>query len=226
VWLLEELELEYTIKPYFRTNGPRAPPALKQVHPLGKAPVVVVEYPDGKRKVVAESGHIISFLIRNFDHSKKLTPGNDDEFDQVEYFTHMCEGSLQPMLTFLVVLDAGGSKAPWLAKKVITEYNHKIAQGYNYPEALSCLDLLEHQIGVNVNKVTGSSQDVFFVGDKLSGADIILSFPVAELCILGGRLGDALDKAKYPHLVRWSHEISDRPAYKRALEKTKSFVKP
>src|SRR6185369_13492646 len=45
LWLLEELELPYEIVKYQRMEGiPLAPPELKQVHPLGKSPVITDDY--------------------------------------------------------------------------------------------------------------------------------------------------------------------------------------
>ncbi len=60
LWLLEEMGTPYEIKKYQRdavTN--LAPPELKEVHPLGKSPVVT---DDGE--VLAESGMIIDVLAR------------------------------------------------------------------------------------------------------------------------------------------------------------------
>lgn len=51
VWLLEELGVEYTIKRYERGSDMLAPKELREVHPLGKAPIIT----DGD-VTVAESG--------------------------------------------------------------------------------------------------------------------------------------------------------------------------
>lgn len=53
VWLLEELGLEYEVKRYERMSNMLAPPELKQIHPLGKSPVIT----DGD-VTVAESGEL------------------------------------------------------------------------------------------------------------------------------------------------------------------------
>ena len=58
LWLLEELGLEYEIKPYQRDpNTMLAPAALRDVHPLGKSPVIT----DGDL-TLAESGAIVEYL--------------------------------------------------------------------------------------------------------------------------------------------------------------------
>jgi glutathione S-transferase len=50
----------------------------------------------------------------------------------------------------------------------------------------------------------------FFVGNELTGADIMLSFVVEAA---GARLDP------YPNLVKYRARIHDRPAYKRGIEK-------
>lgn len=57
LWLLEELSVPYEIKEYKRnTETMLAPPELKQIHPLGKSPVIEnTETGD----VIAESGAIV-----------------------------------------------------------------------------------------------------------------------------------------------------------------------
>ena len=62
LWLLEELAVPYDLRRYRRDPVSRlAPAALKEVHPLGKSPVLV----DGDT-VVAESGAIIEYLAERF----------------------------------------------------------------------------------------------------------------------------------------------------------------
>ena len=74
LWLLEELELPYEIKRYQRQTSMLAPPELKKVHPLGKAPVIT----DGDR-VVAESGAILEYLQETYDSAQQLRPLGREE---------------------------------------------------------------------------------------------------------------------------------------------------
>ena len=60
LWLLEELELDYTIKSYQRDAQTNLAPAeLEAVHPLGKSPILS----DGDNTLI-ESGAIIDYLLR------------------------------------------------------------------------------------------------------------------------------------------------------------------
>lgn len=62
LWLLEELGVAYTLKMYRRDPHTKlAPPALKEIHPLGKSPVIT----DGEL-VIAESGAIIEYLVETY----------------------------------------------------------------------------------------------------------------------------------------------------------------
>lgn len=218
-WLLEELGLDYEIKPYKRDAEIRAPKELADVHSLGKSPVLEVEYPDGARKTVAESGHIVSFLTRNFDKNNVFKPTSEQEFDDVEYYSLMSEGTLQPALSFIVVLRRGGEKAPWAMKSVIRTYNDKVMEAFNFPETLKCFDLLEKRLVEKSKKST----ELYIAGERLSSADILLSFPVVEQVVFGDKLGSAFNKEEYPQLVTWAKQIRARPAYIRAQEKTKKF---
>ena len=58
VWFLEELGAPYELEIYVRNEMGRAPPELKNAHPLGKSPVI-----DDNGFVLAESGAIALYLL-------------------------------------------------------------------------------------------------------------------------------------------------------------------
>ena len=68
LWLLEELGVDYEIERHGRDKRTTlAPPELLDIHPLGKAPVIV---DDGN--TVAESGAIIEYLVNKYDDGTLL----------------------------------------------------------------------------------------------------------------------------------------------------------
>ena len=69
LWLLEELGLDYDIKTYKRGPDMRAPRELKNIHPLGKSPVL-----EEDNAVYAESGAITGYLIDRYDTSGAFKP--------------------------------------------------------------------------------------------------------------------------------------------------------
>src|SRR5260370_41550042 len=70
LWLLEELGLPYEIKRYQRDPQTMlAPASLREVHPLGKSPVMT----DGDA-TLAESGAIMEYLIERYGGGRRITP--------------------------------------------------------------------------------------------------------------------------------------------------------
>ena len=90
LWLLEELEMPYKRIDYQRdANTHMAPESLKEVHPLGKAPVMV----DGDA-VLCESSVVMEFII-NQDEQHRLRPAQGSaEYYQYLEWSHFAEGSL------------------------------------------------------------------------------------------------------------------------------------
>ena len=104
-WLLEELGLDYELEIYHRLETRRAPEELKQIHPLGKSPVVEV---DGQ--VIAESGAIAEYLLERYDTENRLAPSTDDWAERARFlqWLHYPEGSaFAPMLMILLKLSSG-----------------------------------------------------------------------------------------------------------------------
>lgn len=120
MWLLEELQLRYELKTFKRRADKLAPAELKEVHPLGKSPVVTIEVPGSdKPMVLAESGAIIEYLCDHFgkDHPA-LVPeryvagregqvgGEREEWMRYRYFMHYTEGSFMPILVMTLINDS------------------------------------------------------------------------------------------------------------------------
>ena len=91
VWLCEELALPYTLKHYKRDAVTiLAPPELKQLHPLGAAPVIT----DGEM-VLAESGAIVQYIIEKYGGGRlSLGPAHPDHA-QYLYWFHLANANLQ-----------------------------------------------------------------------------------------------------------------------------------
>lgn len=153
LWLLEELGLPYEIRRYQRDARTRlAPPALKAVSPLGKAPVIT----DGGRLVI-ESGAIVDYLIRRHGGGRLQPDPASAAYDDYVQWLHYAEGSaMLPLMLRLYVGRLGEAGAP-LQPRIQGE--------------------LENHLGFVDWALQGRE---FLVGDGLTGADIQMSF-VAEL---------------------------------------------
>ncbi|EMX0220632.1 glutathione S-transferase [Vibrio fluvialis] len=182
IWLLEELEVEYQIVPYQRDSLTfLAPPELKAVHPLGKSPVIEI---DGR--VIAESGAITEYLIERFA-PQRLAPARDSA-DYIDYlqWLHFAESSGILPLLLKLFLAKGGAKTQFL-------------EGYANSEAAKVLGYVNAQLeGKN-----------YLVADKLSGADIMMSF-IAE----GVQTSGMLDH--FPNIKAYLSGLSTLPAYQKA----------
>ena len=116
LWLLEELKLEYELKTYKRIEK-QAPPELKKIHPLGKAPIISIQAEDASEPLIlAESGPIIEYLIDHFgpglapkkyqDGKENQVQGESEEWMRYRYFMHYAEGSLMPVLVFALLMSS------------------------------------------------------------------------------------------------------------------------
>ena len=107
LWLLEELGLPYEVVQHHRhPETRRAPEALREVHPLGKSPVLV----DGGQAVI-ESGAIIEHVIdRHGDDRLRPARGTDTE-TLYRQWLHFSEGSLMlPLLMALIAVPDGSER--------------------------------------------------------------------------------------------------------------------
>jgi glutathione S-transferase len=159
LWLLEELELPYEIKPYQRDATTNlAPESLKKIHPLGKSPVVR----DGDT-VVIESGAILEYLVRKYGKGRLAPAESSPDWPRYLQFMHYAEGSA--MLPVMLRLYAGrlGEAAAPLAPRITSE--------------------LENHLGFLDSQLAGRD---WFVGDDLTAADIQLSFVIQAARMLYG----------------------------------------
>jgi glutathione S-transferase len=139
----------YELVKYQRmTPVPLAPPELKELHPLGKSPVIE----DNGHKI-AESGAVVEYIIDTYGKGK-FRPAKDsaDYWPYIEWL-HFAEGSaMLPLMLALYTSMLGDGAAP-LKPRVDSEIaNH--------------LSYMDNALGKND----------FFVANTLSGADVMLIF--------------------------------------------------
>lgn len=185
LWLLEELGTPYEIRHYQRdavTN--LAPPELLAIHPLGKSPMI-----EDAGRIVYESGAIVEYLCERHGGEALVPPrGSDDHIRHLELM-HFAEGSaMTPILLGLYTSRLGEAAAP-LGPRIDQQLESHFA-------------FMESQL----------SDSGHFIGNSLSAADIMLSFP-AEAAVMQGRTADK------PKLAAFVKSIHARPQWQTALEK-------
>lgn len=149
IWLLEELNVDYKIKAYQRDAKTHlAPPELKQIHPLGKSPVI-----EDDSLVLAESGAITEYLADKFAADTLVPAKNTPEHALYLQWLHFAESSaaLPLLLQYFVKID--GSNPEFL-----TQYSQKE------------LDLVLGYLNDHLE------QNTWLVGEQFTAADILLSF--------------------------------------------------
>lgn len=153
LWFLEELGVEYEIRFYKRDAETNlAPPELKEVHPLGKSPVIE----DGG-VTIAESGAIIEYLSRKYGDGHYTPAANSADYLPYLQWMHFSEGSaMLPFLLALYTSRLGEDAAPLMPRIQSELANH--------------LDFMESSL---------EGRD-FFMGNDISAADFQMSF-VAEI---------------------------------------------
>jgi len=203
LWLLEELGLEYQIKPYQRDKATMlAPPELRAVHPLGKSPVVTVTSSDGDQ-TLAESGAIIEHLADRYGAGKLAPAFGSPERVRYLYWLHFAEGTAQPPLLLKLIFDRVKSSAPFFARPVARAIANKALKSFVLPNIERNLDFMEGEL----------RKAEWFAGNAFSAADIQMSFPLEAARMRGG-----LDQ-KRPRLMNYLEKIHSRPAYIRAIER-------
>lgn len=230
LWLLEELQLPYEIKYYQRDKKTSlAPEELRQIHPLGKSPIITdkdvtdEDVTDGEvtderitdedkathgkvtddKITIAESGAIIEYLCRVYDNGSIRPVETSKAHLDYQYWLHFSEGTMMPPLLLKLILQKVKEKSPPLLVKTIAKgIVEKVNQGYIMPNITRQLAFVDTHLKMNP----------WFAGEQLTGADIQMSFPL-EAAVHGGLCEN------YPAIKAWVAKIHSREAYKTALSK-------
>lgn len=204
LWLLEELQVPYEVKKYFRDNKTMlAPKELKDVHPLGKSPVIT----DGA-DTIAETGAIFEYIVGKYGNGRLLPPEGTPDRQKYTYFLHYAEGTLMTPIILKLIFSTVVQKSPFFIRPIASGISNQVMTGFVQPNIDTNLSFLDSELG----------QRQWLAGQEFTAADIILSYPIEALT---ARQGDLASKA--PKIQQWLKTIQDRPAYNAALEKGGDF---
>ena len=159
LWLLEELGLDYEVRPYQRDPKTRlAPPELKEIHPLGKSPALQ----DGDR-VVIESAAILDHLVRRHGGGRLAPDPATPAYDDYVQWMHYAEGSaMLPLMSELYLRRLGGAGAPLQPR-------------------------IDSEIANHLGYINGALEDREHLLGEFTAADVQMSF-VLEVARAFGRL--------------------------------------
>ncbi|MBC1220840.1 glutathione S-transferase [Nostoc sp. UCD121] len=168
LWLLEELGIDYEIKFYERDQKTMlAPASLREVHPLGKSPVIT-----DAENTVAESGAIIEYIVERYGNGQLIPPSGTPERLRYTYWLHYTEGSAMPPLVMNLVFNRFG-------------VGDSVNEGFIAPQIKLHFDYIEGELG----------KSTWFVGEEFTAADIQMSFPL-EIVAMEAELISSRPKIK------------------------------
>jgi glutathione S-transferase len=158
VWLLEELAVPYRVEQHRRDSKTNlAPPALKAIHPLGKAPVI-----QDDELVVAESGAIIEYLVERHGKGRLMPERGTPEHVRYLQWMHFAEGTLMLHLVARMYLGR------------VTDGPHPVrarVEGMVADE----IDLVERELG----------RSEYLAGAQFTAADVQMMFPLEFAAFYG-----------------------------------------
>ena len=199
LWLLEEIGADYDIVRYQRdAETMRAPQELREVHPLGKSPLIT-----DNGQTYAESAAIIEYLVDTYGN--QLKPATDDvHYRDYVYWLHFSESSLMPPLLVKLIGDRlTEAKVPFFVKPIVKSISKQMEANFSGPEISSMLEYINNHLGKNT----------WFCGEEFSAADIQMSFP------LEASAARAPGFSRYANIISFVDRIHARPAYQAALER-------
>ncbi len=154
VWLMEELGLDYELEVFDRDPGGAAPEAMRNIHPLGKAPVIR----DGD-VVLAESGAIVDYIVHRHGAERLCVAPSAASYARYLYWLHFAEGSLMTLLLMALVLS-------------------RVPEANSSPAGLRVAARIKQTLSfVDGDLASGP----YFVGEEFTAADIMMTFPFTTM---------------------------------------------
>ncbi|MGE0786552.1 MAG: glutathione S-transferase family protein [Sandaracinaceae bacterium] len=194
LFLLEELGLDYEIVRYERGANDRAPKALRDVHPLGKSPVL--QHGD---TVVAESGAIVEYVIDELADGRMRPPPGTEAARRYRFFLHFAEGSMMAPLLVKLICSKVRAAIPLVGPMIAG----RVDKSFTDAEIRAHLTFVDREL---------EGREWLASGEP-TGADVMMSYPLMAAMSRGGLAGG------FPNVRAYLDRIGARPAYRRAIEK-------
>ncbi|RYP31721.1 hypothetical protein DL766_004263 [Monosporascus sp. MC13-8B] len=205
VWLLEEMEIPYELKVFYRDPVTAlSPDELKALNPAGTAPYLRdtnVSPPVCLSESTAIAAYLLAVYGPQSESETRLdrAPGDPDYAAYLEWF-HYANGTLQAsLLRQMSLMQATGDPE-----------HAGVRRGLARLEAQ--LRLVDERLAR-----TGA----WLAGERLSAVDCMAVFSLTTM-----RGFYPLDLAPYPNILRWLRDVADRPAHRRALDKGDDSMEP
>jgi glutathione S-transferase len=155
IWLMEELELPYEVERLDRQSNLAAPEQLKEVHPLGRAPIIR----DGD-VTLAESGAIVDYITRRLGSGRMAVGPEARNFADYLFWLHFAEGSFASQLL-----------REWYLDLLMPEGDNNPIVSRVHAESRLQLNFVEDHLG----------RVPYFAGFDFTAADIMMAFPFTTM---------------------------------------------
>lgn len=142
-------------------------------------------------KLVTESAAIVEYISHKYGEGKLSVMPDSEHYADYLYWMHF-NNNVQAV--FFLKMAMGGNFDESETNMMAKTAKRREDRYYNYLDSY----LADHD---------------YLGGDKFSCADIMVMFNLAELSLFGGRTIDDL-----PNVLKYVGRISERPAYKKAME--------
>ena len=195
IWLLHLLAIDFELITYQRDPETGfAPESLKQIHPLGKAPIL--QTPDGQTLV--ESGAITEYLTDHYDPDNKYS-SRDYAY---KFWLHYAEGSLMALvLGKFLFIRMSEAKVPFFIRPVINKIKTAMNQQF-----------FNHQFATHLNYIEAHLHRHTYLGaEHFTAADIQNHFP---LKVTSKHVG----LEHYPAIQQYITRIEKQPGFDQTLE--------
>ena len=154
VWLMEELGLEYQLEFFQREPSGAAPRPMKELHALGKAPVIR----DGDT-LLAESGAIVDYIVQCYGGGRLAVQREAPEFARYLYWLHFAEGSLMSLMLIALVLS-------------------RVPEASESPVRTRILDRMKQMLAFVDAELADRP---YFAGPAFTAADVMMLFPFTTM---------------------------------------------
>ena len=192
-WLLEELNITYKLVNYKRSPL-LSPPDLKAKHALGASPVLEDNTDPSNPITLAESGAIVEYIIAKYANGKLALDPSHKNFADYLYWFHFSNATLQSALFRRAMLRGAIPNSATDPRYLGADGRVKSALNHMNTRLLS---------------------NDWLAGDEFTAADVMTGW-----CLTTMRVFEPVDLTEYEGLLAWVKEISERQAWRTAMEKS------
>lgn len=199
ICLLEALGIEYKVEAFQRdAETMLAPLAYKNLHPLGKAPIVSIG-----DETLTETGYIMERILRDFGQGRLVPEAGSEDYEAYRYWMHACEGSVMPyLIIYFVLRQTTKPPVPFFIRPFTKLVFKGACDGYLGETIDGILKFMDDTL----------ANSTWFAGDEFTAADIMMSFAVKVA-------RDEYGIEKFANLQRFLKAMEAQACYQATIQK-------